>query len=62
VGDRSCRLTLTTPADGTVMDGRRDDPATAEREFRSWIGSYSVMPGARIALAEHAADESWGEL
>jgi hypothetical protein len=36
--------------------------ATAERKFRSWIGSYSAVPSARIALAEQAADATWTEL
>ncbi|MFF1760395.1 hypothetical protein [Streptomyces sp. NPDC058266] len=56
------RLTLTTTGDGTVMDGRWADLATALRKFRSWIGSYGSMPGARIELAEQAADDTWNEL
>ncbi|WP_331719925.1 hypothetical protein [Streptomyces sp. NBC_00147] len=39
-----------------------DPLTTAEREFRSWIGSYSAVPSARIALAEQAADSTWTEL
>ncbi|MFG3369532.1 hypothetical protein ACGF0K_31750 [Streptomyces sp. NPDC048156] len=35
---------------------------TGEGKFRSWIGSYGSAPSARVALAEQAADESWGEL
>ncbi|MFE4574085.1 hypothetical protein ACFRLW_21125 [Streptomyces sp. NPDC056728] len=62
MGDRLYRLTLTTPADGTVMDGRWDAPATAERKFLSWIGSYGSMPGAHITLAEQAHAGTWGEL
>ncbi|MFB6678363.1 hypothetical protein ACFCWG_39315 [Streptomyces sp. NPDC056390] len=56
------RLTLTTTADGTAMDGRWSALATAERKFRSWIGSYGSMPGARIKLTEQAADDTWAEL
>lgn len=43
------------------MDGRWSNIATAERKFRSWIGSYSAVPvpSARIALAEQAADATW---
>lgn len=56
------RLTLTTTGDSTVMDGRWVDLATAQRKFRSWIGSYGSMPGARIELAGQAADDTWTEL
>ncbi|MFD4653809.1 hypothetical protein [Streptomyces sp. NPDC058441] len=56
------RLTLTTTHDGTVMDGRWVDLATAGRKFRSWIGSYGSMPGARIELTKQAADDTWIEL
>ena len=49
-------LTLTTTANGTVMNGWWAGRATAERKFRSWIGSYSVMPGARITLTERLDD------
>ncbi|MFI9774037.1 hypothetical protein ACIHCV_04825 [Streptomyces sp. NPDC051956] len=35
---------------------------TGQRKFRSWIGSYGSIPGARITLAEQAADESWSDL
>ncbi|MET7846284.1 hypothetical protein ABZT51_34490 [Streptomyces sp. NPDC005373] len=61
MGDRRYRLTLTTTAGRTVMDGRWSNIATAERKFRSWIGSYSAVPvpSARIALAEQAADATW---
>ncbi|MEV6702517.1 hypothetical protein AB0M68_36200 [Streptomyces sp. NPDC051453] len=31
-------------------------------EFRSSIGSYGSMPGARIELSEQAADGTWIEL
>ncbi|WP_405476366.1 hypothetical protein [Streptomyces sp. NBC_00009] len=54
--DQRYHLTLTATANGTVMNGWWAGRATAERKFTSWIGSYSVMPGARIALAEQAAD------
>lgn len=57
MGDRSYRLTLTTTADGTVMNGLWAATATAERKFLPWIGSYSIMPGARIALAEQGAGD-----
>ncbi|UDM05589.1 hypothetical protein [Streptomyces longhuiensis] len=60
--DRRYRLTLTTTAGRTIMDGRWSNLATAERKFRSWIGSYSAIPSARIALAEQAADATWTEL
>ncbi|MFD7181507.1 hypothetical protein ACFV90_16090 [Streptomyces sp. NPDC059904] len=56
------RLTLATTAEGTVMDGRWVDLATAMRKFHSWIGSYGSMPGARIELSEQAADGTWIEL
>ncbi|MFD4715202.1 hypothetical protein ACFWN5_36820 [Streptomyces sp. NPDC058430] len=58
MGDRRYRLTLTTTAGPTVMDGRWSNLATAERKYLSWIGSYSIMPSARIALAEQAGDQS----
>ncbi|MFE5689247.1 hypothetical protein [Streptomyces sp. NPDC056512] len=60
--DHRYRLTITTTAGRTVMDGRWSNLATAERKFRSWIGSYSAIPNARIALAEQAADATWTEL
>ncbi|MFE5199040.1 hypothetical protein ACFQ93_35995 [Streptomyces sp. NPDC056601] len=62
MGDRRYRLTLTTTAEPTVMDGRWSSLATEERKFRSWIGSYSAIPSARIAPAEQAADATWTEL
>ncbi|WP_331720042.1 hypothetical protein [Streptomyces sp. NBC_00147] len=60
--DGRYRLTLTTTAGRTVIDGRWSNRATAERKFRSWIGSYSAIPSARIALAVQAADATWTEL
>ncbi|MFE5199023.1 hypothetical protein ACFQ93_35905 [Streptomyces sp. NPDC056601] len=60
--DRRYRLTLTTTAGRTVMDGQWSNIATAERKFRSWIGSYSAIASARITLAEQAADSTWTEL
>ncbi|MFG3364687.1 hypothetical protein ACGF0K_06890 [Streptomyces sp. NPDC048156] len=56
------RLTLTTTGVGTVMDGRWIDLATALRKFRSWLGSYGSMPGARIELSVQTADGTWIEL
>jgi hypothetical protein len=56
VDDHRYRLTLTTTAGRTVMDGRWSNLTTAERKFRSWIGSYSAIPSARIALAVQAAE------
>ncbi|MGW2083129.1 hypothetical protein ACWCOW_40745 [Streptomyces sp. NPDC001939] len=60
--DPRYRLTLTTTADRMVMDGRWSNLATAERKFRSWIGSYSTIASARIALSEQTADATWTEL
>jgi hypothetical protein len=51
-------LTLTTPATGTVMEGWWASRATAERKFRSVIGSYGSIPGARVTLAEGLDDET----
>ncbi|MFG2525921.1 hypothetical protein [Streptomyces sp. NPDC048527] len=62
MGDHRYHLTLTTTADRTVMDGQWSNLATAERKFRSWIGSYSAIPSAHIALAEQATDATWTEL
>ncbi|MFI9780869.1 hypothetical protein ACIHCV_40560 [Streptomyces sp. NPDC051956] len=62
MGDHRYRLTLTTTAGRTVMDGRWSNLTTAERKFRSWIGSYSAVPNACIALAEQAADATRTEL
>jgi hypothetical protein len=56
------RLTLSTTTNGQVTLGDWFSLETAERKFRSWIGSYGSMPGARIMLAEQAADETWIEL
>lgn len=50
--DQRYHLTLTTLADGTLMHGWWSSRATADRKYRSWIGSYGSMPGARIVLAE----------
>ncbi|WP_329576700.1 MULTISPECIES: hypothetical protein [unclassified Streptomyces] len=55
------RVTLTTGG-AVVMQGEWSIRETAARKFRSWIGSYGSMPGARVALAEQAADETWTEL
>ncbi|WP_406100854.1 hypothetical protein OG698_01060 [Streptomyces sp. NBC_01003] len=44
------------------MQGEWSIRETGERKFRSWIGSYGSVPGARVALAEQAADGSWVEL
>jgi len=54
-----CLLILTTNEVGQVMQGRWSSLETAERKFTSWIGSYGSMPGARITLAEQAADDTW---
>ncbi|WP_406337357.1 hypothetical protein [Streptomyces sp. NBC_00649] len=55
------RVTLTTGG-AVVMLGEWSIRETGERKFRSWIGSYGSVPGARIALAEQAGGESWVEL
>ncbi|MFF1401354.1 hypothetical protein ACFVZD_47715 [Streptomyces sp. NPDC058287] len=55
------RVTLTTGG-AVVMQGTWSHRETGQRKFRSWIGSYGSIPGARITLAEQAADESWREL
>ncbi|MFF1563795.1 hypothetical protein ACFVY1_09745 [Streptomyces sp. NPDC058293] len=55
------RVTLTTGG-AVVMQGAWSNRETGQRKFRSWIGSYGSIPGARITLAEQAADESWGDL
>ncbi|MFD0034918.1 hypothetical protein ACFVJK_43260 [Streptomyces sp. NPDC127172] len=60
--DHHYRLTLTTTAGRTVMDGQWSNLTTAERKFRSWIGSYSTISDARITLAEQSADATWTEL
>ncbi|MFF1401264.1 hypothetical protein ACFVZD_47205 [Streptomyces sp. NPDC058287] len=49
-------ITLTTPANGPVMNGWWSSRATAERKYRSWIGSYGSMPGACFTLVEQGAD------
>jgi hypothetical protein len=56
--DQRYHLTLATPANGTVMYGWWSSRVTAERKFRSWIGSYSVMPGAHITLTGRLDDET----
>ncbi|MFD7185469.1 hypothetical protein ACFV90_36605 [Streptomyces sp. NPDC059904] len=56
--DRRYHLTLATTENGTVMNGWWSSRVTAERKFRSWIGSYSVMPGARITLTERLDNET----
>ncbi|MFE5052297.1 hypothetical protein ACFRAI_39145 [Streptomyces sp. NPDC056637] len=46
-------------------DGGQSDAARRREEhgeFRSWIGSYGGMPGARIELSEQAADGTWIDL
>ncbi|MET8210567.1 hypothetical protein ACWGDS_16560 [Streptomyces sp. NPDC055059] len=60
--DQRYHLTLTTPANGTVMNGWWTSRATAQRKFTSWIRSYSAMPGARITLAEPLDDGAEQEL
>ncbi|MFE5681709.1 hypothetical protein [Streptomyces sp. NPDC056512] len=55
------RVTLTTGG-AVVMQGEWPIRETGERKFRSWIGSYGSMPGARVALAEQAGDGVWVEL
>ncbi|MCX5435558.1 hypothetical protein [Streptomyces sp. NBC_00063] len=55
------RVTLTTGG-AVVMQGSWSIRETGERKFRSWIGSYGSMPGARVTLAEQSADETWTEL
>ncbi|MGW6481295.1 hypothetical protein ACWGDS_25940 [Streptomyces sp. NPDC055059] len=45
------RLTITS-AGAVVMQGWWPDLAAAERKFRSWIGSYSGIPEAKIVLTE----------
>ncbi|MFB6675624.1 hypothetical protein ACFCWG_25000 [Streptomyces sp. NPDC056390] len=49
------RLTLTSDG-AVVMQGWWSDRATGERKFRSWIGSYSGIPEARVVLTESEAD------
>jgi hypothetical protein len=49
------RLTLTSDG-AVVMQGEWSSPATAERKFTSWIGSYSGIAGARIVLTEQGGD------
>ncbi|MGW8679690.1 hypothetical protein ACWGNN_01235 [Streptomyces sp. NPDC055817] len=51
------RLTLTSDG-AVVMQGWWSDRATGERKFRSWIGSYSGIAGARITLTERLEDET----
>lgn len=58
MNDQRYHLTLTTPADGTVMEGWWSSLKTAERKFTSLIGSYGSLPGARITLAEGLDDET----
>ncbi|MGW6484982.1 hypothetical protein ACWGDS_45495 [Streptomyces sp. NPDC055059] len=55
------RVTLTAGG-AVVMQGAWSIRETGERKFRSWIGSYGSMPGARITLAEQVADGTWIEL
>ncbi|MGW2082562.1 hypothetical protein ACWCOW_37625 [Streptomyces sp. NPDC001939] len=55
------RVTLTTGG-AVVMQGAWPVRETGEQRFRSWIGSYGSIPGARIALAEQIADGPWVEL
>ncbi|MFC9460007.1 hypothetical protein ACFWN5_03575 [Streptomyces sp. NPDC058430] len=45
------RVTLTTGG-AVVMQGAWSNLETSERKFRSWIGSYGSMPGARITLTD----------
>jgi hypothetical protein len=55
VGDERFHLTLA--AEGVPVThgwwGRRP---TAEHQYRSWIGSWGSIDGARIVLTERAGD------
>jgi hypothetical protein len=49
------RVTLTTGG-AVVMQGEWPIRETAERKFRSWIGSYSAIADSRIVLTERGDD------
>ncbi|MGA5895129.1 hypothetical protein [Streptomyces venetus] len=61
------RFHLTQTAGGLpVMHGWWGKRPTAEHQYRSWIGSWGDIGGARIALTERADDgeqvlASWPE-